>query len=382
MELIKYSVSKYGFHVPTSMKDGVWKQAFNELGQEIPSSSGVQKLEDKEYKYKLRKQMDDNQVYLSPSWTIEQVSELITGHNPFNIARGFAQEDLENAGLNELSQYESSISTIEAYIKKHGFDDKDLRKWLRVATKDFLDTILILLDAQDMIDNAFLSKKRTDIFNLLKEQPSNKVIAKIKHFAQQVDEGKKFIKEAKEEVEQAYEEYYQHYKDAKDTLKAANENLQSDISNIVKYTAYELDEQKQEVYENHNQALEKDRQRKKREKARFQKLLAFSEGVALASIDGIAPQYIQSAQEIGTQVMQTSNDIIAGHQTQGVEAGSDEQTKLVVKGTKKVAKDLIRRKANDNVLSVQKSLSSAINPAFNLNSENSVDGKVSQRVEV
>ena len=223
-----------------------------------------------------------------------------------------------------------------------------------------------------------------------KENSNNNVIARIKHFSQKVDEGKKFIKEAKEAKEEAYEEYYQHCKDANDTLKAANENLQSDVKNIVKYTAYELDEQKQEVYENHNQALAKTKEKKKREKARFQKLLAFSEGVALASIDGIAPQYIQAAQEIGNQVMQASSNIIAGHQTQGVEAGSDEQTELVVKGTRKIAKDLIKRKASDNVLSVQKSLSSAINPALstsveaalNSNSENSVNGKVPQTVGI
>lgn len=81
-----------------------------------------------------------------------------------------------------------------------------------------------------MIDNGFLSKKRTEIFNLLKENPNNNVIARIKYFAQKVDEGKKFIKDAKEEVEEAYEEYYQQYREAKETLKAAKENLQNDVN--------------------------------------------------------------------------------------------------------------------------------------------------------
>lgn len=383
MELIRYDISDCGFHVPTSMKDGVWKQAFNELGQQIPASSDVYQLEDKEYKEKLRKQQDNKQVYLSPSWSIEQISELITGDSPYHKAREFAEEDIDNAGLSGLSSYEVEILRVEESIKSKGFEDKELRKWLRVATKDFLDTLLISLDAsQEIIDNGFLSKKRTKVFNLLKENPNNNVIARIKHLAQTVDEGKRFIKDAKEDVEVAYEEYYQQYKEAKENLKAAKENLQSDISNIVKYTAYELDEQKQVVYENHNQALTKTKEKRKREKARFQKLLAFSEGVALASIDGIAPQYIQAAQEIGNQVMKASNDIIAGHQTQGVEAGSDMQTELVVKGTRKIAKDLIKRKASDDVLSVQKSLSSAMNQAINSNSENSVNGKVPQSVGV
>jgi Mg2+ and Co2+ transporter CorA len=231
-----------------------------------------------------------------------------------------------------------------------------------------------------MIDNGFLSKKRTEVFNSLKENPNNNVIARIKHFAQKVDEGKRFIKDAKEEVEEAYEEYYQQYREAKETLKAAKENLQNDVNNIVKYTAYELDEQKQEVYENHNQTLKEAKEKKKREKARFQKLLAFSEGVALASIDGIAPQYIQAAQEIGNQVMKASSNIIAGHQTQGMEAGSDEQAKLVVKGITKIAKDLIKQKASDDVLSVRKSLAASDTPEVNVNNGNTTNGKVPQPV--
>ena len=383
MELIKYKQSKYTFHVPESISDSVWKQAFGATKQTIPTQDDIYEIEDKVYKDKLRNQQDENQVYLSTSWNVEQVKELITKDSPFHTAREFAEEDLNNAGLGELGKYEVEISSIEQFIKSKGFEDKDLRKWLRVATKDFLDAILILLGAsQEMIDNGFLSKKRTEVFNSLKENPNNNVIARIKHFAQKVDECKKFIKEAKEEVEEAYEEYYQQYIEAKEGLKAAKENLQNDVNNIVKYTAYELDEQKQEVYENHNQALTKTKEKKKREKARFQKLLDFSEGVALASIDGIAPQYIQAAQEIGNQVMNASNDIIAGHQTQGVEAGSDEQTELVLKGTKKIAKDLIKRKASDDVLSVQKSLSSAMNPAVNSSSESSVNGKVPQTVSL
>lgn len=383
MELIKYSVSDYVFHVPTSIKDGVWEQAFKELGQELSPSSDVYPLEDKEYKEKLRKQQDNNQVYLSPSWSIEQISELITSHAPFNIAREFAEEDLENVGLAGIEGYEVEIKRLEASIKKKGIDEKDLRKWLKQANRDFLDTLLISLGAsQDMINISFLSKKRSEVFKLIRENNSNRAVAQIKYFINKVEEGKKFIKDAESEVEQAYEEYYQHYRDAKDTLKEAKDNLKNDISDVVKYTSYELDEQKQEVYENHTKAIERDREKKKREKARFQKLLAFSEGVALASIDGIAPQYIQAAQEIGNQVMKASNDIIAGHETQGVEAGSDEQTELVVKGTKKIAKNLIKRKASDDVLSVQKSLSSAMNPALNSNSENSVNGKVPQTVGI
>ncbi|MEM8721442.1 MAG: hypothetical protein AAGE84_19475 [Cyanobacteria bacterium P01_G01_bin.39] len=110
MELIKYSVSKYVFHVPESMTDGVWKQAFEANNKTIPNQDDIYELEDKVYKDKLRNQQDENQVYLSASWTIEQVSELITGDVPFNIAREFAKEDLDNAGLGELGKYPSFVT--------------------------------------------------------------------------------------------------------------------------------------------------------------------------------------------------------------------------------------------------------------------------------
>ena len=108
--------------------------------------------------------------------------------------------------------------------------------------------------------------------------------------------------------------------------------------------------------------------------------MAFSEGVALASIDGIAPQYIQAAQEIGNQVMIASNHIIAGHQTQDVEAGSEEQTKLVVKGTTKIAKDLIKQKASDRELSIKKLVAASNTSEINVNNRNTSNNEVAQAV--
>ncbi|MGB5711175.1 MAG: hypothetical protein WBM44_09735, partial [Waterburya sp.] len=125
MELIKYSVSKYVFHVPESITDGVWKQAFEANNKTIPNQDDIYELEDRVYKDKLRKQMDENQVYLSSSWTVEQVSELITGDAPFHIARGFAEKDLENAGLGELDEYEIEISRIEQSLNKEGYEAKE-----------------------------------------------------------------------------------------------------------------------------------------------------------------------------------------------------------------------------------------------------------------
>jgi hypothetical protein len=94
MELIKYKHSKYTFHVPESISDSVWKQAFEATKQTNPTQDDIYELEDKVYKDKLRNQQDENQVYLSTSWNVEQVKELITKDSPFHIARGFAEEDL------------------------------------------------------------------------------------------------------------------------------------------------------------------------------------------------------------------------------------------------------------------------------------------------
>ena len=229
MELIKYSVGECVFYVPESMTDGVWKQAFEANNQTIPNQDDICELNDKEYKEKLRKQQDNNEVYLSPSWSVEQVSELITGDKPFNIAREFAEEDLKNVGLAGIGGYEVEIKRLEASIEKKGIDEKDLRKWLKQANRDFLDTLLISLGAsQDMINISFLSKKRSEVFKLIRENNSNRAVAQIKYFINKVEEGKKLIKDAESEVEQAYEEYYQHYRDAKDTLKEAKDNLKSD----------------------------------------------------------------------------------------------------------------------------------------------------------
>ena len=71
MELIKYKHSKYIFHVPESIIDGVWKQAFEANNTAIPNQDDIYELEDKEYREKLRKQQDENQVFLSTSWTVD-----------------------------------------------------------------------------------------------------------------------------------------------------------------------------------------------------------------------------------------------------------------------------------------------------------------------
>ena len=95
---------------------------------------------------------------------------MITGDAPFNIARKFAEEDLDNVGLTGIEGYEVEIKRLEASIEKSGIDEKDLRKWLKQANRDFLDTLLISLGAsQDIISISFLSKKRSEVFKLVKE---------------------------------------------------------------------------------------------------------------------------------------------------------------------------------------------------------------------
>lgn len=365
MELIKYSVSEYGFHVPTSMKDGVWKQAFNELGQELPSSGGVHKLEDKVYKDKLRNQQDNNQVYLSSSWTVEQVSELITGDAPFSIAVEFAKEDLENAGLGELSEYEVKINQIEQSLKKNGVESKDLKKWLKKGTRKFLDSILISLDAtDDVIKTASLVKKRNEIAkSILKEnEGDNRTIAKIKYFAQESEANKQLIKDAKDALEELQEKYVE----AKEDVQDAREEYKTTIEGLEKCSTYDLDEQQLSNYEGNIKRSDKIKAKKKRERTRYQGLLSYAKGVAAATIDGIAPQYIKAAESIGNEVMKASQNIIETHPAQGVEAGSNEQTKLVIEGVEDTTKSLLNVYASEDRLRLTKAFEASPNPELDL----------------
>ena len=369
MELIKYSVSEYGFHVPTSMTDGVWKQAFQELGQDEPSpSSDVYQLEDKVYKEKLRMQQDNKQVYLSPSWSVEQVSELITGHNPFYIAKDFTEADLDNAGLGELSEYEVKINQIEQSLKKNGVESKDLKKWLKKGTRKFLDSILISLDAtDDVIKTASLVKKRNEIAkSILKEnEGDNRTIAKIKHFAQESDANKQLIKDAKDALEELQEKYVE----AKEDVQDAREEYKTTIEGLEKCSTYDLDEQQLSNYEGNIKRSDKIKAKKKRERTRYQGLLSYAKGVAAATIDGIAPQYIKAAESIGNEVMKASQNIIETHPSQGVEAGSNEQTKLVIEGVEDTTKSLLNVYASEDRLRLTKAFEASTSPELDLGTQ-------------
>lgn len=377
MELIKYRVSECVFHVPTSIKDGVWKQAFQDLGQDVPSpSSEVYPLEDKVYKEKLRKQQDNKQVYLSSSWSVEQVSELITGHNPFNIAREFAEADLDNAGLNDLEKHEVAIRQIEQSLKKNGYESKELKKWLKKGTRKFLDSILISLDAtDDVVKTASLVKKRNEIAKLIIKdgEGDNRTVAKIKHFAEALETDKKFIKDAKDALEEIQEKYVE----AKEDVQDAREEYKTTIDSLEKCSTYDLDEQQLSSYENNIKRSDKIKAKKRRERIRYQGLLSYAKGVAAATIDGIAPQYIKAAESIGNEVMKTSQNIMANHPAQGVEAGSNEQTKLVIEGLEETNKSLLNVYASEDRLRLTKALAESPSSPLDLgNNEETVSEEV------
>ena len=381
MELIRYSISDYTFHVPTSIKDGVWKQAFDELGQDVPSpTSDAYELEDRQYKDKLRKQQDNNQVFLSPSWTIEQVSELITGHAPFNIARGFAKEDLENAGLDELDKYEVDISIIEKSLEKNGYEAKDFKKWLKKGTRKFLDSILIALNAaDDIVKSASLVKKRNQIAKLIlkEEEGDNRIIAKIKHFAEKSEEGEKFVKDTKAALEEIQEKYVE----AKEDVQDAREEHKTTIDSLEKCSTYDLDTKQMSDYESNIKRSDKIKARKRRERIRYQGLLSYAKGVAAATIDGIAPQYIKAAESIGNEVMEASQNIVATHPSKGVEAGSNEQTKLVIEGVQETTKSLINAHASEDRLRITKAFEASPDSPLDLgNREETMNQELDSQV--
>ncbi|MGB5631625.1 MAG: hypothetical protein WBM86_02440, partial [Waterburya sp.] len=270
------------------------------------------------------------------------------------IARRFAETDLDNSGLGELGKYETEISRIEGLIKEQGYEAKDFKKWLKKGTRKFLDSILISLDATDeTIKTASLVKKRNEIAkSILKEgEGDNRIIAKIKHFAQESEKNKKFIKDAKD----ALEEIQEQYADAKEDVQDAREEYKTTIEGLEKCSTYDLDEQQLSNYEGNIKRSDKIKAKKRRERIRYQGLLSYAKGVAAATIDGIAPQYIKAAESIGNEVMKASQNIVATHPSKGVEAGSNEQTKLVIEGLQESTKSLLNVYASEDRLRITKS---------------------------
>ena len=277
--------------------------------------------------------------------------------------------------MGELDEYEAEISHIEGLIKEKGYENKDLKKWLKKGTRKFLDSILISLDApSDIVKSASLVKKRNEIFKLISKdnEGDERTVAKIKHLAHKSEENKKFIKDAKDALEELQEKYVE----AKEDVQDAREEYKTTIENIEKCSTYDLDKQQLSSYENNIKSSDKIKARKKRERIRYQGLLSYAKGVAAATIDGIAPQYIEAAQSIGNEVMKASQNIIETHPSQGVEAGSNEQTKLVIEGLQESTKSLLNVYASEDRLKIAKAFNES--PDSPLDPKNQVEAEPEQ----
>lgn len=354
VKLWKYNLKNPGngnnttFHIPNEIKDTLWPEAYKAAnkGQTLPQPSGDFQLENSEFTRNLLTQPHASQVYVSPLFTKEQIQRLLSEGNCYQLAKELAAE--VNGNLIDykcISNFESELKSYVAEIKKDGYEDKDLKEWLKKAKRPFLDTLLTSLDAeQSLINTPSVSKKRKELPKLVKDDTEK--VAWIKYYYNESKEGQADIKYAKEEQEKLKDEYTA----AREAVQEAKEGLESNLDKLVKCCIYTLNDSQQQTIQSNDARIDREKALKQRQRARYKGLLEYSKGVAAATIDGIAPQYMDAAQKVGTQVMRATDNIIASHSTEGVEAKSIEQTKLVNEAIPDTAKTLINAYASDDSL--------------------------------
>ncbi len=205
------------------------------------------------------------------------------------------------------------------------------------------------------------AKKRNELAKLVKKDEHKSAL--IKYYYDKSQKEKEIIEQAEKDLKTLKEEY----DSAREGLKELRDEQKDGLNTIVNCCILQLNDAQQKTITSNEARLDRAKARKQRERIRYKGLLEFAKGVAAATIDGVAPQYINAAQEVGNQVMRASQNIIDTCPSKGVEAGSVEQTKLVTEGIVSIVDGVINTYANEDRLQTLKSLSQSDAPEATYN---------------
>lgn len=354
----------FNFHFPQQAQAN-WEKALRGLGinGDIKIKDWEDSISESDFlqKCKLQPDADNKNIYFS-DLNPEQIKKVLHSGNPAQTIIGnlkltqnnaaklsaiLAEEQAE-AEKQEKQYREECLKDFKTELEQSSvkeIDKQKLKTWIKDCDKALLDNILAYFKDEEGVKASAISTKRNKVVKLVINHDNKDIAALIYHAYRLVTSRLSEISKTKEEYKAAkeiFDEKKEEYADAKKGLKDEKEHI-AEMSTML---IVDKDPDACKIIQREQLKRDLAKAKKKRESIKRQGLIAFSRGVAAATIEGKADAYIASAVEVGEKVKTATEGVIRIHPSQGIVEESLEQNEAVLDSVSPIARDLVKHYEN------------------------------------
>lgn len=355
----------FNFNFPQQSQPN-WEQALRDLGVrgEINIEDWKDTISQTDFLDKCKQQPNvaEREIHFLNLDT-EQIKVVLQSNNPAKTVIGYltspttrAARPKDTEALNKAREAEQQeneyreqcFEDFQGELKNSSvgeIDKKELKKWIKDCDKALLDNILAYFKDEEGVKASAISTKRNKVVDLVVNRDDKKIATLIRHASRSVTAHLTEISQTKKE----YEEIKEKFDDIKDNYAEAKKGLKDEKEYIAEMSEMLIVEQDPDacaILQREQLKRNLVKAKKKRENIKRQGLIAFSRGVAVATIEGKADAYIATAVEVGTKIKTATESIIRIHPSQGIIEESLEQNEAVLDSVTPTAKDLIKQFEN------------------------------------
>ncbi len=354
----------FNFHFPQEAQTA-WENALRDLGiqGDIKVKDWDNTMSETEFSDKCKQQLDaDEKVVYFQNLTSEQIKEILQSDNPAQAVIGYlmlpqpsaARLGLVNADNQAEAEKEENQCRKEClnnFKKELGhssikeIDRKNLKKWVKDCDRALLDNILAYFKNEEGVKASAVSTKRNKVVDLVVNNDDKSIAGLIYHAYRSVTAHITEINRTKTEYDAAkvtFDEKKEEYADAKKGLKDEKEY----IAEMSEMLIVEQDPNACAILQREQLKRDLAKAKKKRATIKRQGLIAFSRGVAVATIEGKADAYIATAVEVGEKIKAATEGVIRIHPSQGILPETSEQNEAVLDSVISLARDLVKQYDN------------------------------------
>ena len=354
----------FNFHFPQEARP-LWEKALRTLGVngDVKVKDWDDTISETEFSDKCKQQPDavKKDIYL-PNLNLEQIKSVLQNDNPAQavisyvrkpqteaskLGLKFAEEQAE-AEKQEKQHLEECFNDFKTELENSPVEEiekQKLRTWVKDCDKVLLDNILAYFKDEEGVKASAVSTKRNKVVQLVVDRNDKEIAALMKYSYISATSSLNEISRTKKDYEAAkaeFEEKKEEYADAKQGLK----DRQAYIAVMSEMLIVEQDPDACALLKREQLKRDLAKAKKKRESIKRQGLIAFSRGVAVATIEGKADAYIATAAEVGEKIKTATEGVIRTHSSQGIVEESLEQNEAVLDSVSPIARNLVKQYEN------------------------------------
>ena len=178
-------------------------------------------------------------------------------------------------------------------------DKKEILKYVRKCDRELIDTLAQHYGSQSTYEQEHLPNKRKYLANVIADEKDSKVAEKLKLHCEELAE----LQEDLEKLKEQAQELKKNYKNKEIEIKEAKEAIaNTKIIQLQKLQKDLLDKKQvkeiQSKYEELEKTKQAERDKKIRENQRKKAIVAYSEGVLAALIDGVEAEFAEETNKV------------------------------------------------------------------------------------